>query len=75
MTAPMTRPTAAMLTAMRAAAQLGRGYQGEPWLVSRYWRVPGACVRRGWAEEYRVTPAGRTYYRLTDAGAALAVAS
>lgn len=74
MTAPMTRPTPAMLAAMRAAAALANGYQGEPWLRSRYWRVPAACVRRGWAEEYRVTPAGRTFYRLSEAGLALAVA-
>lgn len=70
MSAPMTRPTRSMLASLRRALELESGYQGEPWVTSRYWRVPPALVRRGWAEEYRVTPRGRTYYRMTPAGRA-----
>lgn len=60
-----------MLTALRRAAELARGPQGEPWVAHRHHAVAPACARRGYASEYRVTPDGRVFYRATSAGLAL----
>lgn len=66
------RLTAAMVTALRNALELEKRFQGEPWVAARYRRTCAALVRRGLAEEYRVTPTGQaTYYRITPAGRAL----
>ncbi|MDL5159465.1 hypothetical protein [Actinomycetospora termitidis] len=67
------RPSRNMLRALRHAVALEKGAQGEPWVAlpterrapSRYGR---ACARRGLAEEYRVTPDGTLYFRITPAG-------
>lgn len=69
-TAPrkLSRPTPTMLAALRNALLLERGAQGEPWVSGRYRRTGVACWRRGLATEYRVTPDGRPYYLISDAG-------
>jgi hypothetical protein len=71
-TIPAGRPaTAFMLRALRRAVDLEQnGFQGVAWVAGPE-RTVQACVRRGLAEEYRVTPNGRPYYRITDAGRAL----
>lgn len=61
-------PTPPMLAALRGALRLEQGAQGEPWVVSRYRRTCVACVRRGLATEYQITPGGRVYYRISEAG-------
>lgn len=56
-----------MLSVLAACVHLLRGAQGEPWLLG-HGRILRGLVRRGLAEEYRVVPGGRTYYRATPAG-------
>ena len=71
----LRRPSPTMLAALRNALRLEQGYQGEPWVAGRYRRTALACARRGLADEYRVTPNGRPYYRISDVGRALVGAS
>lgn len=68
----MKRPSPSMLRALRQALWLEKGPQGEPWVAGRYRRTAQACVRRGLAEEYRVTSGGQVFYRITPAGRELA---
>ena len=70
------RPSSGMLAALRYAADLGDRKRSEPWVRGpRERRAPSrqgrACWRRGWADEYRVTPNGQPYYVLNDAGRAV----
>lgn len=64
---PPSRP---MLATLKACLRLVGGAQGEPWLLG-HGRVLRALVRRGLAEEYRVTPSGRVYFRATTDGLAV----
>lgn len=57
-----------MAKALADALTLENGLQGEPWVAGRYQRTAQACVRRGLADTYRVTPQGRDYYLLNDNG-------
>lgn len=70
------RASRGMLAALRYGADLGARKRSEPWVRHpRERRAPSrmgrACWRRGWADEYRVTPNGQPYFVLNDAGRAL----
>lgn len=65
------RPSPPMLASLKRAAELARGFQGEPWVRTRHGRTAAAMVRRELASEYRVTEGGQVFYRATSAGLAL----
>lgn len=67
----INHPSASMARAIRRAIDLERGLQATPWVVGRYRRTAIAIARRGWADTYRVTDDGQTFYVLNDAGRAL----
>lgn len=62
----MSRPGRLMRRALMDAVR--REWLGfEPWVLATH-RVMDRLIRRGFVSEYRITPRGRPYYLITDAG-------